>query len=92
MMTARELSEALGRGNMGQAVSVGQTAISNAVIRGHFPPSWFLAVKELADRAGVDCPPALFRMKASTSPSVDCSGQVQGAGQDQAPLAQGAAE
>jgi hypothetical protein len=64
---------------MGKAVSVGQTAISNAVIRGHFPPSWFLAVKDLADKAGVDCPPALFRMKANTSPSVDCLAPVQGA-------------
>lgn len=78
MTTASILADAVGRKNMADALGVGLTAVSNAVVRGWFPSSWFLAVKALADRRGIDCPPDLFKMKPGASPSVDCPTPVQG--------------
>ena len=60
MMKANDLAEALGRKNMADALGIGATAISNAVVRGSFPASWFMACKSLADRIGTECPPDLF--------------------------------
>jgi hypothetical protein len=60
MMKAETLAEALGRKKMAEALGIGQTAISNAVVRGCFPASWFMVCKSLADEAGADCPPDLF--------------------------------
>ena len=62
MMTAHELANAIGRKKIAQAVGVGPTAVSNAVTRGWFPATWFLAVCDLAEAIGVECPPELFKM------------------------------
>ena len=71
MMTSHELADALGRKNIADAVGVGATAVSNAVVRGSFPASWYLAMAGLAAKAGTECPPALFGMRASNSSPVD---------------------
>lgn len=71
MTTASELADALGRKTIADALGVGLTAVSNAVVRGWFPSSWFLAVKSVADAAGQECPPALFKMRAHTSQNVN---------------------
>jgi hypothetical protein len=63
MKTAHDFASAVGRNNLAKAADVGLTAISNAVVRGWFPPSWFVAAKALADEKGVECPPDLFGMK-----------------------------
>ncbi len=63
MSNASTFANAVGRANLAKAVGVGMTAISNAVVRGWFPPSWFVAAKALADEKGVECPPDLFGMK-----------------------------
>lgn len=63
MMTTQYIADAIGRGNIAEALNVGATAVSNAVVRGAFPPSWFLIVRDMAERQGIDCPPALFGMK-----------------------------
>jgi hypothetical protein len=78
MSKASILADALGRKSMSDAVGVGLTAISNAVIRGWFPSSWFLAVKELADQKGVECPPDLFRMRTGTPQNVNAPAASQG--------------
>ena len=62
MMNADTLATALGRKNIAAALGIQPTAVSNAVVRGGFPPAWFVACKALADKAGVDCPPDLFKM------------------------------
>lgn len=71
MSTASELADALGRKTIADELGVLPTAVSNAVVRGWFPSSWFLAVKAIADREGVACPPELFKMRVHTTPSVD---------------------
>lgn len=71
MTTASDLADALGRKTIADALGVGLTAVSNAVVRGWFPSSWFLAVKGIADAAGQDCPPELFRMRLHGSQVVD---------------------
>ena len=65
MMTASEFANALGRANIAEASGVGLTAVSNAVVREWFPSSWYLACKSLADKAGIGCPPELFKMKVA---------------------------
>ena len=79
MITASELADALGRKNIAEAAKVGATAVSNAVVRGWFPPSWFIAVSTLAMRMGKPCPPELFNMVIpSNTPNVDAGKQKQG--------------
>ncbi len=63
MTQATTFANAVGRNNLAKATGVGLTAVSNAVVRGWFPSSWFVAAKALADEKGVDCPPELFGMK-----------------------------
>ncbi len=62
-LTVSQLAEALGRQDIADACGVGLTAVSNAVTRGAFPSSWFLAMKLLAAPKGVECPTTLFKMK-----------------------------
>lgn len=61
-MTASELADALGRKNIAGAVHFGPTAVSNAVVRGWFPATWFMVMSDLAKKAGSECPPELFKM------------------------------
>lgn len=63
MSNALDFADAVGRKNIADALGVGLTAVSNAVTRGRFPSSWFMACKGLADQAGVDCPSDLFGMR-----------------------------
>lgn len=78
LTTASNLADRLGRQHIADACGVGLTAVSNAVVRGSFPPSWFLAVQVLAAKSGVECPPSLFGMK-DTPQGVDIAILVQGA-------------
>lgn len=71
MTTSIELANAVGRKEMADALGVGLTAVSNAVVRGWFPSSWFLVVKSLADGIGHECPPDLFKMRGGNTPFVD---------------------
>lgn len=71
MTTAPQLADAIGRKNIADALGVGLTAVSNAVVRGVFPSSWYLAVKSLADAGGHKCPPELFNMRSVGSLHVD---------------------
>lgn len=77
---ASRLAEALGRQAIADACGVGLTAVSNAVVRGEFPSSWFLAMKVLAAKSNVECPPRLFKMRHVGLPrNVDLSVVVQDA-------------
>lgn len=73
MTTALELADAVGRKQISDALGVGLTAVSNAVVRGAFPSSWFLVVKSLAEKGGHSCPPELFNMRSVNPPSVNAS-------------------
>ena len=79
MITASELVDAIGRKKLGDAVGVGPTAISNAVVRGRLPATWFLICKSFAELANVDCPPELFGIKPlpftqNVDETPDCKG------------------
>ena len=78
MMTAIELADAIGRKKLVAALPVGATAVSNAVVRGRFPSSWFLVVCRLAEEAGVVCDPALFGMHILDTHNVDNLPDAQG--------------
>jgi len=62
-MTARELAAALGRDNMSRVLGVGKTAVSNAVVRGGFPATWYFRMEKLCAERGIACPPSLFGMR-----------------------------
>ncbi len=76
MMTASDFADAIGRKKLADALDVGASAVSNAVVRGWFPSSWFVVSKNLAEIASVECPPELFGMRGA-SQNVDCAGQSQ---------------
>lgn len=60
----KELSNALGQRAISERLpKVGQTAVSNAVVRGAFPSSWYLAVRALCDERGIECPDGAFNFK-----------------------------
>ncbi|MFI2769780.1 hypothetical protein ACH50P_20115 [Sulfitobacter sp. M22386] len=63
MITALEFADAVGRKKMADALDVGLTAVSNAVVRGKFPSSWLEVSRVLAREEGIDCPPQLFGQK-----------------------------
>lgn len=63
MNQTQAFAAAVGRKEIAKAAGVGMTAVSNAVIRGRFPSSWFLICQGLAERAGVDCPAGMFGMR-----------------------------
>lgn len=63
MMTASHIADTVGRKAIAKAAQVGETAVSNAVVRGKFPSSWYFVVAPLAASHGIECPPALFGMK-----------------------------
>ena len=69
MITAQHIADAVGRGKMADALHVGATAVSNAVVRGKFPASWFVVMRDLAGEKGVDCPAHLFGMKDAHQPT-----------------------
>lgn len=79
MTPAEQFAAAVGRRNIADAAGVGLTAVSNAVVRGRFPSSWFLICQELAEKAGVACPPELFGMRvAEHTQNVDDAQDIQG--------------
>lgn len=63
MLDSVQFADAVGRKKIAEALGVGATAVSNAVVRKRFPSSWFLACQRLANDAGVTCPPELFGMR-----------------------------
>lgn len=65
MSKASHLASVIGRRRMAERLGLLPTAVSNAVVRGSFPASWYIVIKQLADEAGVECPVELFRMRAS---------------------------
>jgi hypothetical protein len=83
MVTAGEFADRVGRVAIAEAIGVGLTAVSNNVVKGSFPSSWYLALKELAEAQGIECPPALFRMKTGTISQNVVSAADYKAGSDQ---------
>ena len=82
MMTVSELADRIGRKNIAEAAGVGLTAVSNAVVRGSFPATWFIVVSDLAAKVGAECPPCLFNMIAPHgSQNVDGGSNIQEARQ-----------
>ena len=70
MENTSDFARAIGRKEMAQALGVGVTAISNAVVAGSFPAAWFDALEALAKAKGQECPRDLFAWRrAETSES-----------------------
>lgn len=63
-----EFADAIGRKAIADAVGVGVTAVSNAVVREAFPSSWFLACQKLASLKKVPFPAALFQQRGVDIP------------------------
>lgn len=67
MTSPKQIADSLGRKSIAAAVGVRETAVSNAVVRGQFPPAWFVAVSGLAAAKDVECPPQAFGMRSPDS-------------------------
>jgi len=70
-MTTQDLAQKLTRSAMASRLGVGLTAISNATVRGKFPPAWFSVLKQMADEAGEECPMCLFAFVEPVAPQKD---------------------
>jgi len=78
MINAEKIADVLGRREMAGALGVGSTAISNAVVKGKFPSSWYIIVRDMCCGSGIDCPPRLFQMKSTDGVlSAADSGEMQ---------------
>ena len=80
MLTASQFADKVGRQRMADEVGVLATAVSNAVVRGRFPSSWFVVCKALAASEGIPCPPDLFGMKSHSRKRGDAPAPIQGSG------------
>lgn len=63
MVTTFDIAESIGRVRLAEALGVGVTAVSNAVVAGKFPAAWYVCVNELCSKVEQECPPRLFGMK-----------------------------
>lgn len=77
MIDTLQFADAVGRKNISTAVGVNMKAVSNAVGRGVFPSSWYVACCRLAMPIGVPCPAPLFGMKAVNPSNVDAVNTLQ---------------
>ncbi|WP_152615645.1 hypothetical protein [Leisingera sp. ANG-M1] len=66
--TSEQLINKIGRENISLRIGVGLTAISNAVVRGKMPSSWYEGVKKECDLQGIECPTTLFSFKRPPKP------------------------
>lgn len=79
MTNTQHIADQIGQRQIATALGVGTTAVSNAVVRGSFPTSWFLVVKRLCDERGVDCPETAFNFKLpSDDARVSCLSDSHG--------------
>lgn len=76
MSRTEHIADVLGRKAMAERLGVGATAVSNAVVRGWFPPSWYFVIDKMCEGVGIECYPEMFRMKSpnDTTQTVDCEG------------------
>jgi hypothetical protein len=63
-----QFADAIGRKEIADAVGVGLTAVSNAVVRQAFPASWFSACQRLAIQKKVPFPADLFQQRGTGIP------------------------
>jgi hypothetical protein len=76
-----QIADALGRADMADALGVGKTAVSNAVVRKRFPATWFLVLSDMCAGKGLECPPDLFDMRPlDGTQNVDGAAKSQGVG------------
>jgi hypothetical protein len=79
MMNPKTFADAVGRKQIADAIGVGATAVSNAVVRGQLPAAWYLACTKLAQAHGIECPIEMFAMREANSQDVNLFPAVQGA-------------
>lgn len=59
------------------ALGVGKAAVSNNVVAGSFPSSWYFVLHAMGREKGVSVPLSLFRWRSVASHTVaDCVGSV----------------
>lgn len=73
MENAKQLADALGRAEIAQRLGVGATAVSNAVVRGAFPSSWYAVIRAMAKARGIDCPMKCFAWRAARPGRADAA-------------------
>lgn len=76
MQDTQRISETIGQRHIAEALGVGTTAVSNAVVRGIFPPSWFVVIKRLCSERGIECPEAAFNFKGQDVPPPATHGAI----------------
>jgi len=65
-MNTRDIVKAIGRKRLRAALDVRETTISEALGRDVFPSAWYLTVKSLAEKEGLEVPMSLFNWKKTS--------------------------
>lgn len=77
-ITSEQFATAIGRRAIAKAVGVLPTAVSNAVVRGTFPASWYYACQKLAEQKNVPFPAEMFGQRGiGNTPFVDRDPKVK---------------
>lgn len=84
-ITTRKFADTVGRKHIADALGIRPTAVSNAVVRGVFPPAWYETCQRLGSAEGIDCPPELFgQLPFHSTKRGHGSATVQGQGPEKA--------
>jgi hypothetical protein len=66
----RRTTKELGDEAICSRLGVTSHAVRSARFKGAFPAAWFVALKEMCDEKGIDCPEAMFNFKSPSSASL----------------------
>lgn len=80
MSKVHQICQVLGRKRIADSLGVGGTAVSNAVVAGVFPSSWFAVIADLCVAEGIDCPRDAFNWKAASLQAASVVAGVQRSG------------
>lgn len=71
--TVADICDHLGRKEIAMKVGRRVTAVSNAVVEGVFPASWFTVIEAMCAAKGISCPRRLFNFLPVTETQGDAA-------------------
>lgn len=65
MSHAKHIAAKIGQRRIAMALSVGATAVNNAVVRGKFPAAWLPVIRQICEAEGITCHESAFNFRAA---------------------------
>lgn len=80
----RDWLEAVGRARFTRETGKSHQTVHRAVVKGVFPPGWYISVRTWCAKNGIECPEHLFDWTPSKAPTTKqceyCGGDFQAVG------------